>query len=382
MKYLPNFAFTAFMSIALLTVLVSPAASQTDQATPTAHLTYEGTEGPGKGKHIVFLAADHEYRGEQTLPMLARILAKHHGFKCTVLFSVDKKSGEILPGSGYMPGTELLKDADLAVVFLRFQNFPDDQMQPIADYLDRAGPVVGLRTSTHAFKIPKESKFAKYDFKFADEEFKGGFGRQVLGETWAGHYGTNHKMSTRLDIVESQKQHPIMTGVETPWAECGGYWTEPMPGSTVLTMSQPLSSMEKGSEPAADKKPCPNSWTRTYSGKDGATGRVFNTTSGASEDIRDEGFRRMVINACFWAVGLEAEIKADTNIAMVGPYNPSTFQMNSGYYVGAKPLDLAGWDTPIMNAELPLKVRKPKAQKAAKPKKETPKKEAAKPVEQ
>ena len=40
---------------------------------------YEGTEGPGKGKHIVFLAGDHEYRSEESLPELARILAKHHG---------------------------------------------------------------------------------------------------------------------------------------------------------------------------------------------------------------------------------------------------------------------------------------------------------------
>ena len=105
------------------------------QADSQKHLTYEGTTGVGKGKHIVFLAGDHEYRGEQTLPMLARILAKHHGFKCTVLFSLDKKTGDIVPGSSYMPGTEVLKDADLAVVFLRFQNFPAEQMQPIIDYL-------------------------------------------------------------------------------------------------------------------------------------------------------------------------------------------------------------------------------------------------------
>ena len=52
-------------------------------------LVYKGESGLGKGKHIVFLAGDHEYRSEETLPALARILAKHHGFKCTVLFSVD-----------------------------------------------------------------------------------------------------------------------------------------------------------------------------------------------------------------------------------------------------------------------------------------------------
>jgi len=52
-------------------------------------LIYQGKEGPGKGKHIVFLAGDEEYRSEEGLPMLAQILAVRHGFKCTVLFSLD-----------------------------------------------------------------------------------------------------------------------------------------------------------------------------------------------------------------------------------------------------------------------------------------------------
>ena len=116
-----------------------------------APLVYEGTEGPGKGKHIVFLAGDHEYRSEESLPELARILAKHHGFKCTVLFNIDPETGEIVAGNSNMPGLETLKTADLAVVFLRFQNFPKEQMQHFVDYLKRGGPVVGMRTATHAF---------------------------------------------------------------------------------------------------------------------------------------------------------------------------------------------------------------------------------------
>ena len=49
-------------------------------------ITYKGGDGPGKGKHIVFVASDHEYRAEETCPALARILAQHQGFKTTVLF--------------------------------------------------------------------------------------------------------------------------------------------------------------------------------------------------------------------------------------------------------------------------------------------------------
>ena len=66
-------------------------------------LVYEGTEGPGKGKHIVFIASDHEYRGEETCPAIARILAKRYGFKCTVLFGLDDQ-GHIKAGSSNIPG--------------------------------------------------------------------------------------------------------------------------------------------------------------------------------------------------------------------------------------------------------------------------------------
>jgi hypothetical protein len=83
-----------------------------------APLVFEGSDGPGHGKHIVFLADDHEYRSEESLPGLARLLAKHQGFKCTVLFGIDPNSGEIVGGDkSNMPGIEALDTAELAVVF-------------------------------------------------------------------------------------------------------------------------------------------------------------------------------------------------------------------------------------------------------------------------
>ena len=49
-------------------------------------VVYRGTDGPGKGKHIVFLAGDHEYRSEETLPAIARLLAKLCGL---AVYSTD-----------------------------------------------------------------------------------------------------------------------------------------------------------------------------------------------------------------------------------------------------------------------------------------------------
>src|SRR3954462_10239019 len=72
-------------------------------------VVYEGKDGPGKGKHIVLISGDEEYRSEESMPMLGRLLAERHGFKCTVLFSVDPKTGEINPKTpNNMPGIEAL----------------------------------------------------------------------------------------------------------------------------------------------------------------------------------------------------------------------------------------------------------------------------------
>ena len=257
-----------------------------------APLVYEGTAGPGKGKHIVFLAGDHEYRSEESLPALARLLAKHHGFKCTVLFNIDPATGEIVAGNSNMPGMEALKSADLAVVFLRFQAFPKDQMQHLDDYLNRGGPVIGLRTATHAFKTTPADLFAKYSFDSKVPGYELGFGHQVLGQTWVGHYGKNHVQSTRITLMPDKKSHPILRGVKDVWVQVGGYVGKPIDGE-ILTMAQPLNGMTPDSPPDATKPPMPSEWTRTYRSPSGKTGRVFTTLYGTSEDITNDGYRRI-----------------------------------------------------------------------------------------
>src|SRR5216683_215438 len=129
----------------LLTCIVGLAVPGAASAENPHLVVYQVNAGPGRGKHIVFLAGDHEYRSEETLPALARILAKHYGFTCSVFFTTDPKTGFIEPGNSNISGLEALRTADLLVIFLRFQDFPDDQMQHIVDYLNRGGPVVGFR---------------------------------------------------------------------------------------------------------------------------------------------------------------------------------------------------------------------------------------------
>lgn len=131
-----------FIVLAFLCLTISTATAEP--------LVYEGTAGIGAGKHIVFIANDHEYRSEQSCPLLAKILAKHHGFRCTVLFGIDEQ-GAIKAGAAEVPGMEVLQDADVLVFFTRFMNLPDAQADLLVDYFERGGPAVGIRTSTHCF---------------------------------------------------------------------------------------------------------------------------------------------------------------------------------------------------------------------------------------
>ena len=335
-----------------------------------APLVFEGSDGPGKGKHIVFLAGDHEYRSEESLPAIARILAKHQGFKCTVLFDIDK-DGNIGAGEPQnMPGMEALDSADLAVVFLRFQGLPAEQMKHFDDYLKRGGPVVGMRTATHAFKGTPEP-FAKYDYNSKVSGYESGFGHQVLGQTWVGHYGKNHAQSTRITIVPEKASHPILRGVKDVWVQAGGYVGKPVDGE-ILTMAQPLDGMTPDSPADATKPPQPSEWARSYKAANGKSARVFTSLYGTSEDITNEGYRRMIVNGIFWSLGMEDAIKPDLQIALVGAAKPNTF--GGGAYARAiRPEMYAGFESPIpannntKNPDAAKPNAKPESKKDAKP---------------
>jgi hypothetical protein len=320
--------------------------------TPTGaqnpHLVvYEGSQGPGRGKHIVFLAGDHEYRSEESMPALARILAKRYGFRCSVFFTTNAGTGFIEPGSSHIAGLEALRTADLMVVFLRFQDFPDPEMQHVVDYLERGGPVVGFRTATHAFQIKRpDAPFRKYTWRGGDESYPGGFGRQILGETWVSHYGTNHKQSSRLLLQPDQRNHPILRGVKDVWVRSGGYTAAPVEDSTVIALGEILDGMTPDSPAAPGKDTYPVAWYRSYSGTKGRSGRVFTTTHGASQDLLNDGFRRLSLNAVLWAIGLESRIEAASDISFVGPYMPTPFAFD-GYVREMKPSAVAGWESPI-----------------------------------
>src|SRR5579863_8748097 len=118
----------------------------------SGQIVFPGGEGPGHGKRIVLVSGDEEYRSEEGLPQLARILSTHHGFDCTVTFSIDPKTGFIDPNvNTNMPGVEALDSADLMILLTRWRNPPAEQMKHFVDYINAGKPIIGLRTATHPF---------------------------------------------------------------------------------------------------------------------------------------------------------------------------------------------------------------------------------------
>ena len=309
-------------------------------------ISFRGADGPGQGKHIVLVGGDEEYRSEESLPQLAKILSRHHGFRCTVLFAIDPSTGEINPDvNNNIPGLEALKNADLMIIASRFRNLPDEQMQHIVDYIESGRPVMGLRTATHSFNIPAGKKFSKYSWNTDHKDYEQGFGRQVLGETWISHHGNHGSQSTRGLIAKGQEQNPILKGIKDGdiWGPTDVYGVRlPLPGdSTPLVLGQVVQGM-KSTDPAvegAQNNPMmPVVWTKTYKSESGKTGRVFTTTMGSSTDLENEGLRRLLVNAAYWALGMEDKITDKLKIDIIGDYKPSPFKFG-GYVKGKKPAD-------------------------------------------
>jgi type 1 glutamine amidotransferase len=306
------------------------------------YVVYEGKDGPGKGKHIVFLAGDEEYRSEEGLPMLAKLLSQRHGFTCTVCFSVDPKTGEIDPNTkNNEPGTEALDNADLCIMLLRFRNWPEEQMKHFADYVSAGKPVIGLRTSTHAFS----GISGKYkDFNT--------FGKRVLGEQWVSHWGSHKKEATRGIIEPSAKSDPLLRGVSDIFGTTDVYEAYPPDDAKILVRGQVLKGMNPTDEPADYKKKradknkteqgvndpmMPVIWTHEYKNESGKTNKALCTTMGAATDLTNDGLRLLIVNAAYAFTGLEIPAKA--NIDFVGEYKPTMYGFG-GFIKGVKPADM------------------------------------------
>lgn len=309
-------------------------------------LVFQPKQGIDNGKKVVLISGDEEYRSEESMPMLAKILSQTHGFKSVVLFAIDADTKQINPeNQNNIPGLHHLEDADLMIIATRFRQLPDNQMKWIDEYLKQGKPVIGLRTATHAFNYNKESKsvYKHYGYNESSADWRGGFGRVVLGETWINHHGDHGTEGARglVNGLEVAKKNPILNGVKDIWVPTDVYGIREdiiSRGAQVLVYGQPTSGMNEEAPINWKKTLMPLAWTNTYSIPGGQQGKVFTTTMGASIDFVNEDLRRLVVNACLWAVDLLEANDQATNVEIVGAFEPTMFGFGT-YQKGLSPSD-------------------------------------------
>ena len=326
-------------------------------AEPVKWVTYKAKNNP-TGKNILLVTGDEEYRSEEAMPQLAKILANYHGFDCTVLFAQNpEKLGTIDPNYSFnIPGLEKLATADLMILFTRFRALPNEQMQHVDNYLAAGKPLIAIRTATHAFNFKDTThQWRHYGFNYKGEKeaWQLGFGKAVLGETWYTHHGHHKHQSTRGIIAPGAENHPITNGIESGaiWGPTDVYGIRmPMPNTQSIILGQTINRAgeyddsdpfyglkETDTEVATvnpvTKKPYnpndpmpPIAWTKNYQIPNGQLGQSFTTTIGSATDMVDEEVRRLMVNATFHLLGMEVPAKA--KVDLVGTYNPSPYNFH------------------------------------------------------
>jgi uncharacterized protein len=247
-----------------------------------------------RGEHVVFVTGDDEYRSEYTMPALARLLEKHYGMRTTVCLARPTPQTP-----DHIEGLEALRDATLAVFYLRWRRLPEDQLGRILEYVDAGKPVAGFRTATHSFKYPAGSPL---------EELNDGFPLRVFGARWTRHHG--HLSTTR---TVKAADHPVLRGVNPEmtlpsWL----YSVKPLQGDCTPLLTGHTINPQNG----RDDGPQPVAWVKTHKGA-----RVFFTTLGHPDDFRNESFRRLSVNGLLWAAGREVP-QNGARIDVPGGFDP------------------------------------------------------------
>jgi type 1 glutamine amidotransferase len=263
------------------------------------------------GASIVFVTGDHEYSSERTMPLLAAALEKNFGFRTTVLYATEPNGRHNESYEKNIPGLEALRTADLAVFFLRWRQLPKEQLDFIQEYLEAGKPLIGFRTTSHAFKYPAGGPLERWN-SFGEFAFGTPPGWGASGHT---HYG--HNSSTDVAIADGASDNPILQGVDKNF-HVRSWLYRVLPDYPPKTATWLL--VGRAVDP--DKPAVPNPVAWTWQTKQGA--RSFYTSMGHPEDFRSEAFQHLVVNAIFWALQRPPPAAWPGRMAIDIPYEKTT----------------------------------------------------------
>ena len=298
-----------------------------------------GTAQTPSAPHIVFVTGDEEYRSEESMPMLARILKRDYGFEVSVCYALNGE-GFIDPNVlDNIEGLEQLEDADMMVLFTRFRALPDSQAHYILKFAESGKPMVGFRTTTHAFLYKDDPE---------REHLNNDWPTRIFGQQWIthhGHFDDGNAPLTRVEIAEDMQSHPILRGVTGfdafSWLYHvdGGEWE--LHGNSKVLLSGTALQSNHANAGRLDQYPLTNpvAWTKTYTGASGVPARVFFTTLGHPYDFKYAPMRKLTLNGILWALGHEVP-DGGADAEPVLPYEPNNSGFGDKFKPNMRPGDL------------------------------------------
>jgi type 1 glutamine amidotransferase len=207
---------------------------------------------------IVLISGEYEYFSTNSLPAFKQFLESNYDLNCIYL---ERKGEEI-------PGLDVLKKADLSILYIRRMTLPEDQLAQIKSYVNSGKPLIGLRTASHSFENWKE------------------FDNVVLGGNYHNHYGNALVATARIN--PDAASHPVLKNVAKEFQTAGSlYKTSPLAKGTTLLLTGSITN----------QPPEPMAWTHTYNGA-----RVFYTSLGHPKDFDHPAFRTLLVNAIHWTL--------------------------------------------------------------------------------
>ena len=221
-------------------------------------------------KHIAVLMSEPEYKTEVSLTAFAREdLGKE--FRVSLVYG-DAQDGSVLPG------LEVLKSADLALISVRRRTLSPEQLMIVRDFIASGKPVIGMRTANHSFCLRNaEVPAGRGDWPEFD--------RDVIGGSYTNHHGDGPETTVTLSDGTSEG-NPLLAGLNLTELKGRGslYKVSPLqPSATPLL---------NGSIPGQPAEPI--AWSNRRA--DGGT--TFYTSLGHVGDFEQPAFRTLLKNAC------------------------------------------------------------------------------------
>lgn len=211
---------------------------------------------------VVFISGSFLYNSDEVLGKYKEWLEDNYPVSVVLVSATDWDD---------LPGLEALDTCDVALFYTRRLRIDGEQLQRIRQYVEAGRPIVAVRTASHGFENWPE------------------FDNEVLGGNYQRHFEEGPVMQMSLAGVK----HPVLDGIG-PFTSVSTLYRNPDIAADCMAL---LSGTTKdGTQPVA--------WTRERAG------RVFYTSLGGAEDFEDGTFRRLVVNALYWAASSEVPSSA------------------------------------------------------------------------